>query len=608
MLIIETFLTLFPWIVISSVFWIVVFVFAYLLRKKKGAAYIFFPLIALFKTKRLNNLIRRIAAKKPKVWRVFWTIGIFVSFSFTIYAFYFFFVNLFNLIIDPRIENAIAPLIPGVTIDLPLFAYLILPLLFIITTHEFAHGISACNDDVDIKSTGVLGAGLFLLIGFGAFVEVNERELNSSKFHRNTRLRIAAAGTYVNAITVGIALILIVSFPLLVSPFYGAIPQVGLVLTPEEGGFNYGNLSNDDAIVAIKKSFQDDDKYIYLYDVQGTNPLHQVLYNETGIIECAVGDQLSVKTYNPTTNQESVKTITLGPRYDLGIEYEYIDNYTLKITKVFPESEGGINYDKGLSEGLLIKEVNSTKIDLSNEIRLEGFLSNFDLKNLNITDENGNTYILDVKVEGVVIGVLTYSVLYWMYKNDVGKLFTNNWPLFLIRELSWLFIIAFSITLFNMLPLPVFDGDRIMKEIINSIFGEDYSEKKQKTDRMLISEESNNFEFTQLRVDEINQVKMVIYDENDSDKTSEIIVAEEKYNLIDSIGDGYNDTLNLNFDSKNLSNNKAHLDVTYTYWSDRNSKKKRNILNTIRLVTLFIVAGNFILSFLAFGFNLFWLY
>ena len=128
-----------PWFIISLAFWIIVIVFVFLLRNKKEAYSFFFPLLALFKTKKLNNFIINISRRKPKLWRIFWNIGIFVSFGFTIFGFYFFFTNIVNLIFQPSIENAIVPLIPGVTIDLPILFYLFLPLLFIMTTHEFAH-------------------------------------------------------------------------------------------------------------------------------------------------------------------------------------------------------------------------------------------------------------------------------------------------------------------------------------------------------------------------------------------------------------------------------------------------------------------------------------
>ena len=150
-----------PWFIVSLFFWVIVLIFIFLLRNKKEAYTFFFPLLVMFKTKKLNNLIQRISKKGPRFWRIFWNIGIFVSFGFTIYGFYFFFTNILNLLFQPSIENAIIPLIPGVTIDLPVYMYLLLPLLFIVTTHEFAHGISASIDGVEIKSTGVLGAGLF---------------------------------------------------------------------------------------------------------------------------------------------------------------------------------------------------------------------------------------------------------------------------------------------------------------------------------------------------------------------------------------------------------------------------------------------------------------
>ena len=289
-----------PWFVLSLIFWLIVLALVYLLRKKEGAAYLFFPLLAMFKTKKLNKFIKKISRKAPKFWRVFWTIGIFISFGFTIFAFYFFFTNFINLIVDPQIEQAVVPLIPGVTIDLPLYSYLILPLLFVITTHEFAHGIAASSDGLDIKSTGVLGAGLFFIIGFGAFVEIDEREVNSSKVNKNTRLRIATAGTYVNGITAGIALILVLSFPLMIFPWYRQVSQVNSVITEAEGGFNEENLTNGDVILAIKKQGDLDEEYVSLDNFK-KRTLSNILNNKTSL-KCAIGDNLTFKIYNPSSN------------------------------------------------------------------------------------------------------------------------------------------------------------------------------------------------------------------------------------------------------------------------------------------------------------------
>jgi membrane-associated protease RseP (regulator of RpoE activity) len=583
-----------PWFIISLIFWVIVFVFVFLLRNKKEAYTLFFPLLAMFKTKKLNNLIQRISKKSPRFWRVFWNIGIFVSFGFTIYGFYFFFTNIVNLLFQPSIENAIVPLIPGVTIDIPIFMYLLLPLLFIVTTHEFAHGISASIDGVEIKSTGVLGAGLFFLVGFGAFVEVDERTLRSSKFKRNTRFRIAAAGTYVNALTAGVAFLLILSFPTLVSPFYVQTTQVYSVLTPQDGGFNYGNLESGDVIVAIKHQSDPDNQFLNL-DLNQDISLTSILSNSTRI-KFTIGENLTFNIYNPSSDSYSEKNVTVGPRYDIGIRYEYIPNGTgLIIT---------YNYSSSTETNILITKINGTAINTSNGNTLKLFLTDFNLKAINLTTNTGEDYILDVEIlGGGFIGVQSNS--YWMHKNDFAKFYTSNWPDFLIKELVWLFIISFSITLFNMMPLPIFDGDRFLKELIDWIFGEDYKSKKKKTDRLVYKGTDTDCKLTEYRVENVEYVKILLKEDNKSDRNSEVLLGKENYELVDSIGDGYRDTVSVKLPETTKIKENSVFEVSFEYWYDDKRKIKRIVLNAVRLVALGLILGNFWLSFSIFGFGLF---
>ena len=591
-----------PWFVLSLIFWLIVLLLVYLLRNKKGATYLFFPLLAMFKTRRLNNFIKKVSRKAPKFWKYFWTVGIFISFGFTIFAFYFFFSNFINLIINPRIEQAIILLIPGVTINLPMFSYLILPILFIVTTHEFAHGISASADGVEIKSTGVLGAGLFFIIGFGAFVEVDERELNSSKFHRNTRLRIAAAGTYVNAITTGVAFLLILSFPLIISPFYVQVSQVHSVIPETDGGFNEGKLSAGDLILAIKKQGIGDEEYISLDNYAGRT-LSNILNNGTSL-KCSIGDNLTLRVYNPSTDSYSEKNVTLAPRYYLGILYEYVSDTKLQITRIYSEIEGGNNYNKNLTVGLNITEVNGIPINQTSGDTLGKALAVFNLNTINISSVS-ETFILDVNVTGVAIGI--YTNLYFMHKNAIAKFFTSFWPDFWFKEIFWLFVIAFSITLFNLLPLPVFDGDRIVKELLNWGFGEDYRKKKKKTDKVLFTKDDNDIQLSEYRVEKVDSVKLIIKNQLDVKEQSEIILAEDKYSLVDKIGDGFKDTISLNLPEQTKLKEGSLFKISYEYWYDEKRKIKRNILNSLRLITLFIVVGNLILSFIKFGAVFFWI-
>ncbi len=598
-----TFLDFFfdPWFIISLIFWILVALLAYLLRNRKEAAYLFFPLLAMFKTKKLNNLIKKISRRAPKFWKIFWTIGIFVSFGFTIFAFYFFFANFINLIINPRIEQAVVPLIPGVTIDLPLLFYLILPLLFILTTHEFAHGIAASVDGVDIKSTGVLGAGFFFIIGFGAFVEVDERELNSIKFHRNTRLRIAAAGTYINSITAGIAFILLLSFPLMISPYYRNVTQINSVLKKEEGGFNYGNVTKGDVILAIKKKDTPDTEYVNI-DNYNKKTLSNILNNKTSLL-CSVGDNLSLRIYQPSNDKYFVKNVTLGPRYNLGITYQYISKSELKITKVYTDVEGGNNYGN-ITKGVIINKIDGMPINVSNGDTLEYSLTSFNLKTINFSSDT-QTWTLDVDVVGVVIGISTNS--YFMHKNDIAKFFTSFFPEFLLREIAWLFIIAFSITLFNNLPLPIFDGDRMVKELINWGIGEDYKIIKKKKEKYQFTPDAYEYDLSEYRVENVNSVKISIQDPSKIKESSEILLSEDNYNLIDKFGDGFKETLILDLPEQSKLDKNSIVEISYEYWYDRKRPLKRAIINTLRLFTLIIVAGNLILSIVKFGSPTFWI-
>ncbi|MFW9771040.1 MAG: site-2 protease family protein [Candidatus Thorarchaeota archaeon] len=600
-----------PWFIISLIFWIFVVIMVYLLRNRKDSYNLFFPLLALFKTKRLNNFIRRVSAKNPKFWRIFWNIGIFISFGLMIYAFYFFFTNLLSLIFAPSIEQAIIPLIPGVTVDLPTLFYFILPLLFVVTTHELAHGISASLDGVEIKSTGVLGVGLFFLVGFGAFVEVNEWELNSSKHHRNTRFRIAAAGTYINAITAALAFILLISFPYLVSPFYKQVTQIYYVFSPEEGGFNYGALEYGDSIDAIKKQNESDIDYLYLDELYGIS-LGTILNNETRI-GCSVGDNLTFKIYNPFHDEYSEKSILVGPKYSIIKESEkdqYLEtlyNLSLRFEKASDTSiRLTYNYSSRENLNILITKVNGTSINYSKGDTLEYLLTNFNLKYLNLTSDLGLNYLINVQVIDVFIGV--QSTLYWMHKNDFAKFFTGNWPDFWLREIAWLFIIAFSLFLFNIVPLPVFDGDRMLKELIDWIFGNQFSGvTKKRKDRFIYKGKDTDCNLSEYRVEKVDNIKVHLKDKSDKQRNGEIILGENNYELKDKTGDGFNDTVSIKLPEDSKIKENTVFEIYYEYSYDEKKKIKKTILNSIRYVTLIIVLGNFILSFVKFGFNLFWI-
>ena len=105
----------------------------------------------------------------------------------------------------------------------------------------------------------------------------------------------------------------------------------------------------------------------------------------------------------------------------------------------------------------------------------------------------------------------------------------------------------------------------------------------------------------------MDYVKILIENQNNIRDQSEIILPDDKYTLIDKIGDGYKDALSLNLPEQTTLEEGAIIEIGYEYWHDEKRKIKNTFLNILRYFTLFILVGNFILSFIKFGGILFWI-
>jgi len=161
------------------------------------------PVWFMARTTRLNRFINRIALRFPRFWKVLMTIGIGFGFGGMVFTMVYLGINLYTLITAPAPENALVPFIPGVTVTGSILLYMILPIAIIMLGHEIAHGIAARIDGVTVKSSGFL-AILFL---FGAFVEIDDEQ--AAKKNRLTRQRIFAAGSFINLVIAMFSLIFI---------------------------------------------------------------------------------------------------------------------------------------------------------------------------------------------------------------------------------------------------------------------------------------------------------------------------------------------------------------------------------------------------------------
>ncbi|MEX2682266.1 MAG: site-2 protease family protein [Candidatus Sigynarchaeota archaeon] len=510
-----------PFFIIAVVFWAAIALLILVLGrfKKSKALSVFFPFLAMLKTTRLNRLLYKIAKKSPRTWKVIFTTGIFVSFSFTVYGFWYFISNLVTLLThieNPEPSSQITPLVPGLTIDFSTFTYLIIPILFVLTVHEFSHAIAANSDGIPVKSTGVLGMGAFFIIGFGAFVEIDEKAYKHGKFSGWQKTRLAAAGSFSNAILAGIALLLLVNFTAVVSLSWGA--PIGLYITnvypSSQGGHNQGNLYPGDVLLKIN----------------GT-ALNNYKFN--GSVVENVRLALSYYLYYNVTQNDTLYCLILRNNV-----YQNITVYT-----GIPPS---------------------------------------DFKNKSIA----------------FIGI--QSEEWWPPKDWLGNWLGGTAPNTLFLETFWLFQIAISVTIFNMMPLPIFDGDKCVYEILNH-FIKPRKEKKTITERFVLTKEEKTCELRKANAEQV--VKVLMVPNNDDRDKSLVELAEHKdYQVTDSDEDGKIDHVTFELSERNLDG--KQVEVEYVAEVDATEGKKRVVMNVIRVLSLAIILCNFIVSGLTMGFTM----
>ena len=186
---------------------------------------------ALYRTKKLNHLIDRLASRGRVIWKFIWDIGVISGLGILFVGLAIFTINIL-LFFQPAAEGtttaiAVTPVIPGITISFQTLPYFLVAIMIGAMVHEFAHGIAARVEEVDLKSTGIF---IFLVL-FGAFVEPDETVLAEKS--RRSKVRIMAAGALANMVVAGIFLLVLIvpmGFPLLITPLYHSEPSGALIM------------------------------------------------------------------------------------------------------------------------------------------------------------------------------------------------------------------------------------------------------------------------------------------------------------------------------------------------------------------------------------------
>lgn len=188
------------------------------------------PFYMIYKTTALNRLMERVAQKRRFGWLVVWNIASALAVGQILFIFYSLVKNAYFFFQKPEQASQVMLLVPGLTISLDSLPYILVSLVVVAVTHEFAHGIASLAEKIPLKSSGI-----FLAVVLpGAFVEIDEEKLEKAK--STTKLRIFSAGASTNIAVGMLVLLLLTNFTLTISPLY--FPQSsGVMITGlVEGG------------------------------------------------------------------------------------------------------------------------------------------------------------------------------------------------------------------------------------------------------------------------------------------------------------------------------------------------------------------------------------
>src|SRR5881296_805238 len=163
------------------------------------------PYYLMLRTSLFNSWMQRLGGRFRRAWLTYFDIGAAMGLGFVVFIIYSLVLNALNLFQrSPQGGQTLLIIpVPGVTISWEIFPYILIAIAVLLIPHEAAHGIASVLDKVPIKSSGVFMA-VFLP---GGFVEIDEEDLAKRK--AITKLRVFAAGSFTNAVSFGLVLLLV---------------------------------------------------------------------------------------------------------------------------------------------------------------------------------------------------------------------------------------------------------------------------------------------------------------------------------------------------------------------------------------------------------------
>ena len=377
----------------------------------------------MLKTKRLRTLIKRVVEKNPVFWKVYFTIGIAVSFVAMFFGVFFLANNVINLLqgfgaptlslVFPGPTSSFSAH-PGILL-VPIWYWLI-AIIVLIFPHELSHGFALALNKLRIKSLGV-----FLLLFIpGAFVEPDEKQLKkASKFKK---LQVYAAGSFSNIVT---GFILVLIFHLFL---FAAFSYEGII-------------------------------YDYPKNVINRSEIIEVSNFSEGLLEVRTPENTYLATKSMLDKQVNSTMLILFE--DLPAVR---NNLTGSIKKIGDKKIGSWG---DLSEALSHYQPGDTvRIETSNEV-----------KNITLTERNGKAFLgLTLPQRYVYIlnmipcRTIVDFVFPQSYKNYKLKALPESIGNFLYMLIFFIYNVCLGVAVINVLPIKPLDGGFMTETLTNKKF------------------------------------------------------------------------------------------------------------------------------------------
>ncbi|PVD28050.1 hypothetical protein C0Q70_10631 [Pomacea canaliculata] len=161
-----------------------------------------------------NRCFLRMGQWRPGFLRLWFTAGVFFALVAMLLSVFLLSLLAFNTIRQKPVEQQVLTPMPGVNLPASQVWYYMLTLLVCGILHEVGHAVAAVREQVRVN-----GFGIFMMIIYpGAFVDLSSEHLQVVSPLR--QLRIYCAGVWHNFVIVIIAIIILLSLPVLLLPVY----------------------------------------------------------------------------------------------------------------------------------------------------------------------------------------------------------------------------------------------------------------------------------------------------------------------------------------------------------------------------------------------------